>query len=403
MVFSRLLNLLHLRRVSRPASNHPSPEDSLRQSEARLRSILDTAADGIITIDETGRITSANHAAERLFGYRLEEMLGRNVNLLMPGPYRDEHNGYLRNYLRTGEKKIIGIGREVVGQRQDGSTFPMYLAVSEARVNGRRIFTGIVHDISERIQHEHDLGLAKDAADAARAEAEHANRMKDQFLATLSHELRTPLNAILGWARLLRSEDPDLQTQLEAIDAIERNAVAQAQLIEDLLDVSRITAGKLRLNIHPVDLAAILADALDTVRHAATAKDIRLQRHLDPHPQIVMGDSARLQQVAWNLLANAIKFTPRGGQVTLSLQCTDAHAQFSVTDTGQGISPHFLPHVFERFSQADPSSTRAHGGLGLGLAIVRHIVEAHGGAVHAHSPGDGQGATFTVTLPTTAP
>lgn len=388
--------------VTMDITDRKRADEALRQSEARLRSILDTAADGIITIDERGRITGANHAAERLFGYTLQDMLGQNVKMLMPNPYRDEHDGYLRNYFRTGVKKIIGIGREVVGQRKDGSTFPMYLAVSEVVLGDRRIFTGLVHDISERKRYEAELRQAKETADAARAEAERANRMKDEFLATLSHELRTPLNAMLGWARLLRSDNLDTETQLEAVEAIERNAMAQSQLIEDLLDVSRIISGKLHLNVRPVDLPAVIAAAIDTVRHAADAKQILLERRIAPSSRVVLGDATRLQQVVWNLLANAIKFTPHAGRVTIRLDWTDTHAQITVSDTGKGISPEFLPHVFERFSQADASSTRVHGGLGLGLAIVRHIVEAHGGAIDAHSAGEGQGATFTVQLPLAA-
>lgn len=233
----------------------------------------------------------------------------------------------------------------------------------------------------------------------ARAQAEEANRLKDQFLATVSHELRTPLNAILGWARMLNSGRIDDRTSVHALEVIERNARAQAQLIDDLLDVSRIISGKLRLNINPVEPLGTVDLALDAVRPAAEAKDIRLERIYDPSTGIVPGDPDRLQQIIWNLLSNAIKFTPSGGKVIVNVQRTQGHIEFQVTDTGQGIDSEFLPYVFERFRQADASVARAHGGLGLGLAIVRHLTELHGGTVEAQSEGEGRGATFTVRLP----
>lgn len=233
----------------------------------------------------------------------------------------------------------------------------------------------------------------------ARAQAEAANRMKDEFLATVSHELRTPLNAILGWARMVRAGALNEETARRAIETIERNAKAQAQLIEDLLDVSRIISGKLRLDIHPIDVSPVIEAATDAVRPAAEAKGVKLQAALDPNAGPVAGDPGRFQQVVWNLLSNAVKFTPRGGRVQVRLERINSHVEIVVSDTGQGIAREFLPHLFDRFSQADGSTTRQHGGLGLGLAIVRHLVELHGGSVHAASPGIGLGATFTVRLP----
>jgi signal transduction histidine kinase/ActR/RegA family two-component response regulator len=238
------------------------------------------------------------------------------------------------------------------------------------------------------------------AVDNARLyrEAQHANRMKDEFLATVSHELRTPLNAILGWAQLLRT-DPGAPDLTHGLETIERNAKAQAELIEDLLDISRIITGKLRLDVREVDLVPVLGAAIEAVRPAADARGIRLQPVLDPHAGPVWGDPNRLQQVVWNLLSNAIKFTPRGGRVGLRLLRVDSHVEVVVADTGQGIAADFLPFVFDRFRQADASTTRRIGGLGLGLSIVKHLVELHGGRVHVESPGAGQGATFTVNLP----
>jgi signal transduction histidine kinase/DNA-binding response OmpR family regulator len=253
-----------------------------------------------------------------------------------------------------------------------------------------------------------DLSLAEElgrraafAIDNARLYrlAQEANHMKDEFLATVSHELRTPLNAVLGWARMLRSSNLDAETAGRALETIERNARSQAQLIDDLLDVSRIISGKLRLDVRPVEIVKVIEASIDAVRPAAEAKNIRLQPILDRVGDIVLGDATRLQQVVWNLLSNAIKFTPKGGRVQISLSRVNSHLEIVVSDTGQGISRQFLPYVFDRFRQADSSSTRHHSGLGLGLAIVKHLVEMHGGEVRADSIGEGKGAIFTVSLP----
>lgn len=240
---------------------------------------------------------------------------------------------------------------------------------------------------------------AKDELKQAIQRAEEANSLKDEFLATVSHELRTPLMAVLGWAHLLRSNNLDEAGQRRALETIERNARAQQQLIEDLLDVSRIITGKLRLDVRPVTPASFIDAAVESVRPAADAKGIQLEILNDPNIGNISGDSGRLQQVVWNLLSNAIKFTPRGGLVQLKLQRTRSHVAISVSDSGQGIKQDFLPYVFERFRQADMKTTRAHGGLGLGLAIVRQLVELHGGTVGVTSEGEGKGATFVVRLP----
>jgi PAS domain S-box-containing protein len=236
----------------------------------------------------------------------------------------------------------------------------------------------------------------------ARAEAQAANRMKDEFLATVSHELRTPLTAILGWARIIRGGKLDPARFLRGLDVIERNGRAQAAIIDDILDVSRIITGKLRLELDAIDLSAVIQSAIDTVRPAADAKNIRLGWHSELPQQRYSGDPDRLQQIVWNLLSNAIKFTPKDGHVEIVTNQINSHIEIGVTDSGQGIHRDFLPHVFDRFRQADGTSTRRHGGLGLGLAIVRHLVELHGGTVEVDSPGEGLGATFTVRLPVRA-
>ncbi|MEJ7619070.1 MAG: ATP-binding protein [Pyrinomonadaceae bacterium] len=232
-----------------------------------------------------------------------------------------------------------------------------------------------------------------------RRQAEEASRAKDEFLATLSHELRNPLNAILGWTEMLRKGTLDAAASARALEVVSRNARAQSQLIEDLLEVSRIITGKLRLDVRPVDLTAVVEAALDTARPTAEAKNIRLQPILDPQAGHVSGDPDRLQQVVWNLLSNAIKFTPKGGRVQIRLGRVNSQIEITVLDSGSGIDPEFLPFVFDRFRQADGTSTRKHGGLGLGLAIVRHIVELHAGTVYAANVGDAHGACFTVRLP----
>src|SRR6267378_3184905 len=232
-----------------------------------------------------------------------------------------------------------------------------------------------------------------------RAEIERVGRVKDEFLANLSHELRTPLNAILGWAQLLKAGKTSDAEMAEGLEIIKRNALVQGQLIEDLLDMSRIVSGKLRLNVQRVEMPAVIALAVESVQLSAQARGVRLEVVVDPIAGPVTGDPNRMQQVVWNLLTNAIKFTPRGGKVQVVLERASSHVELSISDTGKGISPGFLPHVFERFSQSDPARTRSHNGLGLGLAIAKNLVELHGGSVLAKSAGEGKGSTFIVLLP----
>jgi len=257
----------------------------------------------------------------------------------------------------------------------------------------------LAEDLAHRAAFAVDNALLYREAQRAIARAEEANRLKDEFLATVSHELRTPLNAIIGWAHLLRTKRFDDTTSARAMETIERNAKSQARIVEDILDVSRAITGKLRLEVQPVLLGSVIEAALEAIRPAAEAKEILLQDILDPHAGPVSGDPNRLQQIVWNLLSNAVKFTPRGGRVVVRLERVNSHVEIVVSDTGQGIHPDLLPFIFDRFRQGDSTTTRQHGGLGLGLAIVRHLVELHGGSVHADSPGHGSGANFTVNLP----
>ena len=249
----------------------------------------------------------------------------------------------------------------------------------------------------QRAEAERERLLA--AEQTARAEVEGANRAKDEFLAVLSHELRTPLQSMLGWVKLLKLGKLDADAAARALSTLERNTRTQAQLIGDLLDVSRIVAGKLRIELRPLELRPVLEAALESIRAAAEDKGVRLHATFEPRVTVVAGDAERLEQVVWNLLSNAVKFTPPGGRITLRLERTATQAQIIVRDTGRGIAPATLPYIFERFRQADSTTTRVYGGLGLGLAIVRHLVEAHSGTVRAESAGEGHGATFRVTLP----
>jgi signal transduction histidine kinase len=260
-------------------------------------------------------------------------------------------------------------------------------------------YVSIKRDITARKQTEAKLAQLLVRERTARADAEKANRLKDEFLATLSHELRTPLNAVIGWSRILKAGRLDNESSVHAIEVIERNAWAQKQIIEDILDVSRVITGKLQLHLGPVSLVPVVNAALDAVRPAFEAKDIRVQTQFSDDLKVIAGDANRLQQVVWNLLSNASKFTPVGGTVGIRVSQDETYAEIEIRDTGPGIDTEFLPHVFERFRQADGSTTRTHGGLGLGLAIVRHLVELHGGQIAAENISPGSGAIFTVKLP----
>jgi PAS domain S-box-containing protein len=260
-------------------------------------------------------------------------------------------------------------------------------------------YIGSVIEIHERKRAEEQNAALLERERRARAEAERVNLLKDEFLATLSHELRSPLNAIVGWSHILGQKNIDPEDAKRGIETIQRNAKAQAQMIEDLLDMSRVISGKVRLDVQHVNLADVIEQAIQSVLPSADARSIRLLKVLDPHAGPVSGDPNRLQQVIWNLLSNAIKFTPKYGRVQVVLERVNSHLEISVSDNGEGIDPKFLPHLFDRFRQADASTTRQHGGLGLGLSIVNHLTELHGGSVRAKSPGKGMGSTFVVALP----
>ena len=285
--------------------------------------------------------------------------------------------------------------------REDGTPLHVLVNTVPVRDPGGTIIGGIGcwRDVTNEKRAEEERQRLLESEHAARLEAERNARVKDEFLATLSHELRTPLNAIVGWMHILKARPPDEDVLKQAVAAIERNSRAQMQLIEDLLDMSRIVSGKFRLEVQTLDLVPLIRTAMESVQPAAQAKEIRLQSMLDPDCGPIKGDPNRLQQVVWNLLSNAVKFTPKGGRIQVQLERGNSHVQLSVSDSGIGMSAEFLPHVFERFRQQDGSITRSQGGLGLGLAIVKQLVEHHGGSVEARSAGTGQGSTFVVKLP----
>ncbi|MCL1468712.1 ATP-binding protein [Argonema galeatum] len=383
-------------KIERQAAQLAAINSELRESEERFRCLSASSPVGIFLTDIEGHCTYTNPRCQAICGFTLEQSLG---------------NGWLESVYWEDRERVkvdwfayTHRGNEYSDEFrfQTPPGIIHWVSVrSSPMLSDRGNPVGhvvSVEDITDRKQAEEESNkLLREQI--KRQEAEQANRLKDEFLAALSHELRTPLNSILGWARLLRTRNFDEETTTRALETIERNAKLQAQLIEDILDVSRIIRGKLRLNICTVNLTAIIKGAIDAMSPQAESKAIKLETELDTVINTVSGDPNRLQQIVWNLLSNAIKFTPEGGKVKVQLECAGDRAQIKVIDTGIGIPPDFLPYVFDRFRQADGQTTRSYGGLGLGLAIVHHLVELHGGNVGAESAGEGQGATFTVTLP----
>jgi PAS domain S-box-containing protein len=382
--------------VMRDFTERKEAQEALRRESGLLHALMDNIPDAIYFKDTEGRFTRVNQHAPYRGNKRPEDVVGKTdfdffVEEHARAAYEDE-----QRVIRTG---VPVLDKEEMETYPDGST--TWLSTTKVpvfddagRVTG---IVGISRDITERKRAEEArLELAREQA--ARTEAENANRLKDEFLATLSHELRTPLTAVLGWSKMLIDGQVAEEMRPEGLRAIYRNAKSQAQLIDDLLDISRIVTGRLRIESKPVELAPVVEAAVESVRPAAAAKSLALESDIDAGAGAVSGDAERLQQVVWNLLTNAVKFTPKGGRVEVRLSRADSRVEIAVRDTGHGIEPDFLPHVFERFRQADSSTTRRHGGLGLGLAIVHHLVELHGGTAHAESEGRGHGCTFRVFL-----
>ncbi|MBN4016374.1 PAS domain S-box protein [Rhodospirillaceae bacterium AH-315-P19] len=370
----------------------------LSRSEQRLQAVLDTAATGIITIDAKGILQSFNPSAEQIFGYAAETVIGKNIRMLMPPSDRGQHDGYLKHYLETGERKIMGIGRDVEGQRKDGSYFPMHLAISEAILDdgNQRIFTGIVTDSTVRKQAEEALQSAKDAAEGA-------TRTKSEFLATMSHEIRTPMNGVIGMAGLLLGTKLD-DEQRQYAETVRKSADSLLAIINDILDFSKLEAGKLELEVMDFDLIEAVENIAELLGPQATGKGIDFVTFFAPDvPAFVRGDPSRLRQILMNLAGNAIKFTKKGSVAMGVNVVTQAAAgltlRFEVIDSGIGISKEAQGHLFEQFTQADSSTTRRYGGTGLGLAICRQLVRLMEGEIGVESaPGEGSSFWFEISL-----
>jgi PAS domain S-box-containing protein len=365
-----------------------------------LEAIIESADDAIISKTLDGTLTSWNKAAQEIFGYTADEAIGQSVLMLIPKHLRDEETMILSR-IRAGERIQH---YETKRRAKDGSLVDVSLTVSPIKGENGTIIgaSKILRDITrqKQIEEERDALLSREKD--AREQAENASRAKDEFLGLLSHELRTPLNSILGWTRILTTHTLDETAADQALETIDRNAKLQARLIDDMLDVSRIISGKLRLDAQPVDLTSVINAAVETIRPAAEAKQIHMFVTLDFGTGNVLGDPVRLQQVVWNLVSNAVKFVPREGSVRVALRRVNSHLELVVSDDGPGIDEEFLPYVFERFRQADSTTHKRYAGLGLGLSIVRHLAELHGGTVEAENSSEGKGAVFTVRLPVMA-
>jgi PAS domain S-box-containing protein len=387
--------------------------EAIAEQREWFETTLESIGDAVIATDVRGRVVFMNPVAEHLTGWRMDTARDRACtevfNIVNEKTLRVVENPVTR-ILQEGV--VVGLANHTLLIAADGTERPIDDSGAPIRNREGRI-VGVVlvfRDVSERRRAEAERELAAReherllvAERTARAEAERANRLKDDFVAMVSHELRTPLNAILGWTELMLKKRDDEALAARGLEIVARNTKLQTQLIADLLDISRIVSGKLRLDMQSVHLASIVEGAIETVEHAADAKGIAIDRQLDRSIGPMAGDPARLQQVVWNLLSNALKFTTQGGRVRVILRRAGSHAEIVVEDNGVGIRPDFLPHVFDRFQQADASRARRFGGLGLGLSIVQNLVQFHGGTVRAESDGEGHGATFTISLPLAAP
>jgi PAS domain S-box-containing protein len=370
-------------------------EEQMRNSEAKFKAVFENALSGILLLDQHLNYLEVNPAMCEMLSRSREEIVGQPLSRFMPSGTSPDLQE-IERALQTD-----GAWRGVFPLlRSNGKPVHLEWYISAHTFPGVRL--AVVTDMTERLLLEAERNDLLASERRARAEAERASRLKDEFLGTLSHELRTPLNTILLWTQMLQQQSNDRVSLQRGLAAIERNTKAQAQLISDLLDVSRISSGKLRLDVQPLDLVAIVKSVLEGLSPAIDAKQLKLEMWLDMRSEMISGDPARLQQVVWNLVNNAIKFTPNGGRIEVRLKRAESHLELKISDTGQGITAELLPYLFERFRQGDVSTNRTHGGLGIGLAIVKHLVEMHGGVASASSPGPGKGATFTVRLPVQA-
>jgi PAS domain S-box-containing protein len=405
-------NILGVVLVFRDVTDERAAEEAIAEQREWFETTLESIGDAVVATDVNGRVVFMNPIAEHLTGWRTDEARGKLcaevVKIVNEDTRRTVENPVTRV---LAEGTVVGLANHTILISAQGVERPIDDSGAPIRNREGRIVGAVLvfRDISERrrIELERRGAAAErerllESERAARTDAERESRLKDEFVAMVSHELRTPLNAILGWTQLLVQPGAAAELLPRGLDVISRNTRVQAQLISDLLDISRITSGKLRLEITEVDLRTVMGDAIDTIHREAEQKRITIVRHLDDDVLPIAGDTARLQQVMWNLLSNAIKFTPEGGEIAVGLRQTGTTAELSVCDTGVGIQADFLPFIFDRFRQADRSITRRFGGLGIGLSIAKHLVELHGGTIQARSAGSGHGTTFTVLLPSTA-
>jgi PAS domain S-box-containing protein len=399
MVFNRMVLFVSLVLF---ASSRRNAERQLQKQREWLRVTLSSIGDAVIATDIKGSVNFINPTAEALTGWTMAESADKPLDKIFH-IINEETREPVESPFSVVKRRVsvVGLANHSMLITKDGREVPIEDSGAPIKDDAGKMIGVIIvfHDVSERRRAEQEREQLLKREQVARSEAEAANRLKDEFLATVSHELRTPLNAILGWAALLNRGTLEEEAAGNALRVIERNARAQAQIIDDILDVSRIITGKLRIKVQPVDLAPVIQTAIDALRPAAAAKTITVTTSLDHKGGLVVGDPDRLQQIIWNLLSNAIKFTLKDGRIDVRLERVDSHIEVRVSDTGIGIDQKFLPYAFERFRQADSSMSRTHSGLGLGLAIVRHLVELHGGTVRAESAGEGQGTVFTVELP----
>ncbi len=371
---------------------HHAPQSS----ENRYRRLFEAARDGILILNAiTLKITDVNPFMMELLGYSRDHFLGKELWEIGLFSDKDASQQAFRELQAKGYLRYDNLPLQTIEGKLREVEFVSNVYVED----GQQVIQCNIRDVTDRKRAEEERRLLLESAKAARAEADTANSIKDRFLATLSHELRTPLTSILGWSDLLTTANLDEQATKRALETIARNARAQSRLVDDLLDLSRIITGKLRLDVRRVELAQMIEAVVEGLRPAADSRNIDLQVTLDPQVRPMSGDPDRLQQIIWNLLSNAIKFTPKGGSVHVRLERIDSHVEITITDTGEGIESELLPHVFDRFRQSDTSNTRGHGGLGLGLSIVRELVQMHGGTVSVASPGLGGGTAFKVILP----
>ncbi len=355
---------------------------SMENSAARLAAIVASSDDAIVSKDLNGRITSWNAAAERMFGWTADEVIGKSITILIPADRQAEED-YVLSQIRQGN---VVDHFETVRQRKDGSLLNISVTISPIHGPDGTVVgaSKIARDVTEQLR--------------LRQAAEEASRQKDEFLATLSHELRTPLNTVLGYAAMLEKGTMAPDQQSKAIEVIHRNALVLADLVSELLDTSRIVTGQIRLNIARTDLSSLANEAVENIRPSVSTKGIGFDVRIEPGVEI-LGDRDRLRQIMWNLLTNAVKFTPVGGRIGMRVAAERPNAVISVRDTGIGVSPDALPHIFKRFWQAESGQTREHIGLGLGLALAQHLTELHGGSIEARSKGAGKGAEFLVRVP----